>query len=70
MLSDTRYSHPLLRALLVLTAFPMDGSELALKDVTSHLALERDPASGRYRRAIALANATAANAAGGAVWEA
>ncbi len=37
MLSDARYSHSLLKALLVLAAFPMDGSELALSDVTSQL---------------------------------
>jgi hypothetical protein len=37
MLSDTRYSRTLLRALLVLAAFPDDGSDLALKDVTSQL---------------------------------
>jgi hypothetical protein len=37
MLSDARYSHSLLKALLVLAAFPMDGSELALSDVTGQL---------------------------------
>jgi hypothetical protein len=37
MLSNTRYSQSLLRALLVLAAFPIDGSELALSDVTSQL---------------------------------
>jgi hypothetical protein len=37
MLGDARYSHSLLRALLVLAAFPIDGGELALKDVTSQL---------------------------------
>ncbi len=89
MLGDSRYSQPVLMALLALAAFPGDGSNMDLVEVAGRFdwpsattdqyfatwaalgALERDPASGRYRRALTIRSAAdrAANIAGGAIWE-
>jgi hypothetical protein len=37
LLNDARYSHSLVRALLLLTAFPDDGGELSVKDLANRL---------------------------------
>jgi hypothetical protein len=44
---DVRYSHSLLKALLVLAAFPTHGAELALKDVAGQFDWSRS-ATHRY----------------------
>jgi len=37
LLNDARYSHSLVRALLLLTAFPGDGGALSVKDLANRL---------------------------------